>query len=243
MLIEAHELTKSFRGRAAVAGISFALRAGTIVGFLGANGAGKSTTMRMLAGYLGADSGTARIAGFDVARAPLEARRRLGYLPEAAAGFAELTVRELLTFVGEARGFRGADLARAIERAAELTGLAAAMDRIMGTLSKGWRQRAWLAQAVLHDPPVLILDEPTDGLDPLQKAHLRCVLTEMGRSKAILMSTHILEEAEQLCDRLIVIAAGRIVADAPRAELADGNGRLAPAFERLVAGEAEQGAP
>jgi ABC-2 type transport system ATP-binding protein len=243
MLIEAYELTKSFRGRPAVAGVSFTVGAGSIVGFLGANGAGKSTTMRMLAGYLGADSGTARIAGFDVARAPLEARARLGYLPEAAAGFAELTVLELLTFAAEARNFRGGDVSRAIERASELTGLGEAMDRIIGTLSKGWRQRAWLAQAVLHDPPVLILDEPTDGLDPLQKAHLRGVLAEMGRSKAILMSTHILEEAEQLCDRLIVIAAGRIVADAPRVELADGDGRLAPAFARLVAGAAEQVAP
>lgn len=243
MLIEAHQLAKAFRGRVAVAGISFAVGPGSIVGFLGANGAGKSTTMRMLAGYLGADSGVARIAGFDVAQAPLEARRRLGYLPEAAAGFAELTVRELLIFVAEARGFRGLGRSRAIDRAVELTGLAGAMDRVMGTLSKGWRQRAWLAQAVLHDPPALILDEPTDGLDPLQKAHLRAVLAEMGRSKAILMSTHILEEAEQLCDRLIVIAAGRIVADASRAELVDASGRLAPAFARLVGGHAEQVTP
>lgn len=243
MLIEANELAKSFRGRAAVAGVTFAVGPGSIVGFLGANGAGKSTTMRMLAGYLGADSGVGRIAGFDIAREPIEARRRLGYLPEAAAGFAELTVRELLTFAAEVHGFRGAERARAIERAASLTGLAEAMDRVMGTLSKGWRQRAWLAQAVLHDPPALILDEPTDGLDPLQKAHLRGVLAEMGRSKAILMSTHILEEAEQLCDRLIVIAAGRIVADAPRAELTDASGRLAPAFAQLVGGRAEQVTP
>lgn len=240
MLIEARGLTKSFHRRQAVADVSFGVGPGTIVGFLGTNGAGKSTTMRMLVGYLHADAGEARIAGYDIARQPRAARRHLGYLPEAAAGFPDLTVRELLVFAAEAHGLRGAERGQRIDRAAQLIGLEAAMDLVMRTLSKGWRQRAWLAIAVLHDPPVLILDEPTDGLDPLQKAHLRQTLKAMGRSKTILMSTHILEEAEALCDRLIVMSAGRIVADAAREDLVDSTGRLAPAFERLSGPEAGQ---
>lgn len=234
MLIEAFDLTRSFHGRPAVAGVSFALGQGTITGFLGANGAGKSTTMRMLAGYLAPDSGSARIAGYDVVRQRLAARAQLGYLPEAAAGFSELTVRELLMFAAEVRGLRGRERDARIDRTAELIDLSSALDDVIGSLSKGWRQRAWLAQALLHDPPVLILDEPTDGLDPGQKSHLRSVLSEMRSGKAILMSTHILEEAEQLCDRLIVMSAGRVVADAPRAELVDETGRLAATFARLT---------
>jgi len=240
MLIEAYGLAKSFHRRQAVADVSFTVGRGTIVGFLGANGAGKSTTMRLLTGFLGADAGTARIAGYDVAREPLRARAHFGYLPEAAAGFPDLTVRELLTFAAEARGLRGDERDARIERAAWMIGLDEAMDSVMRTLSKGWRQRAWLAQAVLHDPPILILDEPTDGLDPIQKAHLRRVLKDMSSTKAILMSTHILEEAEELCDRLIVMSAGRIVADAPRGDLVDLNGRIAPAFEQLSSPEAGQ---
>lgn len=234
MLIEAVGLAKSYGSRIAVNEVSFGVKAGTIVGFLGANGAGKTTTLRLLTGYLRPDRGMARIAGHDVIAAPLAARAAFGYLAEAASGFQRLTVREFLTFAGEARGMRGATLAQAIDRTAARIDLSPAIDRVMGTLSKGWRQRAWLAQAILHDPPVLILDEPTDGLDPNQKLSLRALLRRLGSEKAIVMSTHILEEAEELCDRIVLMSGGSIVADAAKSELIDANGRLATTFAKLT---------
>ena len=239
-MIEARQLAKSFHGRPAVADISFDLGAGEIVGLLGTNGAGKSTILRLLAGSLRPDRGTAAIAGHDMATARRQAQARLGYLPEAAAGFADLTVLEFLTFAAESRGYWGAARRAALARAVEVLDLAPAVAIPLDRLSKGWRQRTWLAQAILHDPPVLILDEPTDGLDPNQKTHLRRFLRSAAPGKAILMSTHILEEAEQLCDRLLVIAAGALVADRPRAALADGDGRLAGAFARLTGAQIER---
>jgi ABC-2 type transport system ATP-binding protein len=233
-MIEARHLAKSFRGRPAVMDISFDVGLGEIVGFLGTNGAGKSTILRLLAGSLRPDRGTACIAGHDMATARRQAQACLGYLPEAAAGFADLTVLEFLTFVAESRGYWGARRRLALARAVEALDLAPAMAMALESLSKGWRQRAWLAQAILHDPPVLILDEPTDGLDPNQKMHLRRFLRAAAQGKAILMSTHILEEAEQLCDRFLVISEGAVVADRPRAALTDADGRLAGAFARLT---------
>lgn len=241
MLIEACELAKAFGPVRAVDGISLRVGAGEIVGLLGVNGAGKSTLIRLLTGVLVADAGTASIAGADIATAPRAARRQLGYLPEAAIGFANLTVAEFLTFAAEARGLRG-DSRAAVARVAARLDLTSALGEVMGTLSKGWRQRAWLAQAMIHDPPVLILDEPTDGLDPTQKSHLRDVLREAARTKAIVLSSHILEEAEALCDRIVVIAAGRVVADAPVDELLSADGRLAPAFARLTGARESVGA-
>jgi ABC-2 type transport system ATP-binding protein len=239
-MIEAHDLAKSFLGRPAVAGISFEIGAGEIVGFLGTNGAGKSTTLRLLAGYLRPDRGAASIAGHDIVCARRQAQACLGYLPEAAAGFHNLTVLEFLTFAAESRGYWGARRRAALARAIEVLDLAPAMAMTLKTLSKGWRQRAWLAQAILHDPPVLILDEPTDGLDPSQKLGLRRFLRTAAEGRAILMSTHILEEAEQLCDRLIIISQGLVVADQARGTLTDGHGRLAGAFARLTDAEIER---
>lgn len=234
MLIEAEDLQKSFASVVAVRGISFQVSRGERVGVLGTNGAGKSTTLRMLAGTLLADRGRARIAGADVAANPLAARAALGYLPEAANGFSTLTVGEFLMFAAEAHGLDRAARNPAVRHIIETLSLAPAVQRPLGALSKGWRQRAWLAQALIHDPPVLILDEPTDGLDPNQKSALRELLMSVSKDKAMLISTHILEEAETLCDRLIVIAEGRIVADAKTSALADANGRLGTAFARLT---------
>ena len=182
-LIEACDLAKSFGCVKAVDGISLRVARGTIVGLLGVNGAGKTSLMRLLSGALCPDRGTAVIAGADVHRAPRTARRMLGYLPEAAAGFSTLTVREFLTFAAQGRGITGSCVSSAVSTAAARLELAPAIDRVMGTLSKGWRQRAWLAQAIIHDPPALVLDEPTDGLDPAQKTELRAFLREAAGTR------------------------------------------------------------
>lgn len=237
MEIEARGLCKSFAAHEAVIDVSFRAVPGTVTGFLGPNGAGKSTTMRLLTASLAADRGTASICGLDINRDPIGARAHLGYLPEAANGFSSLTIAEFLTFAAEARGLWGARKRAAMARVVDMIGLGQALGRTLGQLSKGWRQRAWLGQALIHDPPVLILDEPTDGLDPIQKTHLRRLLSELSSDKTILMSTHILEEAEELCDHLIILAEGRVVADVRKAEVADNAGRLAPAFLRLTGAE------
>ena len=233
-MIEASQLCKNYRNLVAVNQVSFSLEPGQVVGFLGANGAGKSTTMRLLTGYLSADSGTARIAGHDIFQERKRAQALIGYLPEAANGFYQLTVREFLTFAGEARGIWGRDLNKAIDDVAEKIELGPSMHIKIIELSKGWRQRAWLAQALLHDPPALILDEPTDGLDPNQKDIVRRLIREVSKNKAIILSSHILEEAEEICDRVIVIAEGRIVTDSPTSKLLDARGRLSTAFKQLT---------
>ncbi len=234
ILVEAKNLTRSFGDLVAVGGISFEIGQGSVVGFLGPNGAGKSTTMRLLTGYLKPDSGTASIAGHDIINDTLKARVQLGYLPESATGFPNLTVREFLKYCGECRGWWGRDLQIAIDRVSDETKLTAALDQRIRTLSKGWKQRAWFAQALLHNPSVLILDEPTDGLDPNQKSHVRRLIKSIAPHKAIILSTHILEEAEEICDRVIIIANGKIVADEPPKKLSDAKGRLAKAFRRLT---------
>ena len=233
-MIEASQLYKNFGHLVAVDQVSFNIEPGQVVGFLGANGAGKSTTMRLLTGYLTADSGVARIAGHDIVQERKRAQSLIGYLPEAANGFPQLTVREFLAFTGEARGIWGRDLNKAIDQVAEKIDLGPSMHRKILELSKGWRQRAWLAQALLHDPMVLILDEPTDGLDPNQKDIVRQLIREVSKNKAIILSSHILEEAEEICDRVIVIAEGRIVTDRPVSELLDARGRLSTAFKQLT---------
>lgn len=233
-LIETHDLSKSFGTHKAVSNVSFSVATSSIVGLLGSNGAGKSTTMRMLAGCLSPDAGRAIVAGCDVVKDRIAAQRALGYLPEAANGFSNLTIAEFLNFAAEARGLRGGVGRRAVGRVTETLGLGGASHKQLGTLSKGWRQRAWLAQALVHEPPVLLLDEPTDGLDPKQKVDLRALLKRLAQDRAILMSTHIVEEAEELCDRLVVMNAGEVVADAAKGELCDANGRLAPALIALI---------
>jgi ABC-2 type transport system ATP-binding protein len=235
-MIEAKRLCRRFGGELAVDDVSFTVERGEIVGFLGPNGAGKSTTMRMLAGALLPTSGTALVCGQDVRDRRREAQTSVGYLPEAADAFPELTVSEFLTFCGESRGLRGRGLRERIDAVCESLDLRPALAKRLRHLSKGWRQRAWFAQSILHDPSVLIMDEPTDGLDPNQKKHVREFILAVGGSKAVLLSTHVLEEAEEICTRAIIIADGRIVADDSPAALGDERGRLAETFHRLTMG-------
>jgi ABC-2 type transport system ATP-binding protein len=218
-LIEAEGLVKSFGTLKAVDGITLRVPRGEVLGFLGPNGAGKSTTMRLITGFLEPDAGRARIAGFDVQERAIEAKRRLGYLPEGAPLYSEMTPKGLLRFVGELRGLEGDALALALTKAVERTGLGPVLDQTIDTLSKGYKRRVGIAQAILHDPEVLIMDEPTDGLDPNQKHHVRELIAEMAKEKAIIVSTHILEEVEAVCTRAIVINKGRIVADGTAEEL------------------------
>ena len=240
-MIEALGLTMRFGPRTVVERLSFQVGRGELCAFLGRNGAGKTTTMRLLAGVLRPVSGGARINGHDVTTERRAAAASIGFLPEAPAGFSRLTIGELLRFCGESRGLSGRALSEAVDRVIEGVHAREARDVLMGELSKGWRQRAWLAQALLHDPPVLILDEPTDGLDPTERRHVRALLEEVSRDKAILLATHVLEEAEEIATRVILIARGRIVADDVPAGLVDERGRLAPAFHRLAGGDSEDG--
>jgi ABC-2 type transport system ATP-binding protein len=218
-LIEADGLRKSFGALRAVDGISLSVKAGEVLGFLGPNGAGKSTTMKMLTGFLEPDSGTARIAGFDVGTHPRAAKTKLGYLPEGAPAYSDMTPLGFLQFIAAVRGLSGAQAKASIDRAIEKTSLSAVLHQSIETLSKGYKRRVGIAQAILHDPAVLIMDEPTDGLDPNQKHQVRALIKAMSRDKAIIVSTHILEEVEAVCTRAVVINRGRIVADGTAAEL------------------------
>jgi len=219
-MIEIDHLSKTFGPITAVDDISFAVAKGEVLGFLGPNGAGKSTTMKMITGFLPPTSGTAIVAGFDVRRAPLEVKRRVGYLPEGAPMWPDMTAAAFLDFIARVRGLSGADAESRIATAVRKTQLAHVLHQPIETLSKGFKRRLGLAQALLHDPEVLILDEPTDGLDPNQKHEVRELIRGMAGSKAIIISTHILEEVEAVCSRAIIIAQGRIVADATPAALA-----------------------
>ena len=219
-LIEIERLTKRFGAFTAVDDVSFTVSKGEVLGFLGPNGAGKSTTMRMLAGFMTPSAGTARICGDDVVDRPVAAKRHLGFLPEGAPTYPEMTVAGFLGFCGRARGFRGSVLADRVAHAMGLTQLEGVRLQPVETLSKGFKRRVGLAAALLHDPPVLVLDEPTDGLDPNQKHEVRNLIRTMAPEKAIVISTHILEEVAAVCTRAVVIARGRVVADATPAELA-----------------------
>src|SRR6185312_1320112 len=201
-------------------GVSFTVRKGEILGFLGPNGAGKSTTMKMITGFLRPDSGTATVDGVDVTRDPVAVKRKLGYLPESAPAYPEMTVGEFLEFIAEVRGFRTHEARRIqVDRAVALTHLEPVRHQTIETLSKGFKQRVGFAQALLHDPPALVLDEPTDGLDPNQKNEVRSLIRAMAAAKAVILSTHILEEVEAICNRVIIISRGRIVADETPAQL------------------------
>jgi len=212
-MIEIEGLKKRFGPIQAVDGVSFTVGRGEVLGFLGPNGAGKSTTMKILAGFLPADAGTARIMGFDVAVDPIEAKRRLGYMPEGAPSYSDMTPETFLGFIAEVRGFRGAERKRRVSDAGGLTQLEEVMRQPIETLSRGFKRRVGLAAALLHDPEVLVLDEPTDGLDPNQKHEMRTLIRTMAPNKAIVISTHILEEVDAVCSRAIIIARGRVVAD------------------------------
>jgi len=236
VLIEIAGLTKRFGAFTAVDDISFSVSRGEVLGFLGPNGAGKSTTMRMLAGFMIPTAGTASICGHDVQTDGVEARRALGFLPEGAPTYPEMTVGSFLGFCAKVRGYGGKQLSERIDRAVGLTRLDGVMLQPVETLSKGFKRRVGLAQALLHDPPVLVLDEPTDGLDPNQKHEVRGLIERMAPDKAIVISTHILEEVDAVCSRAIIIAGGRIVADATPRELEErhASGRLEEVFRMLT---------
>jgi ABC-2 type transport system ATP-binding protein len=212
-LIEASDLEKRFGEIVAVDGISLKVERGEVLGFLGPNGAGKSTTMKMLTGFLEPDAGSARIVGIDVLDNPKLAKAKLGYLPEGAPCYGDMTARAFLTFIAEIRGFDREEAKRRVAAAVEKTQLGSVLEQNIETLSKGFKRRVAIAQTILHDPQVLIMDEPTDGLDPNQKHQVRKLISEMAENKAIIVSTHILEEVEAVCSRAIIINRGRIVAD------------------------------
>lgn len=206
-------LTKRFGHLLAVDNISLDVSRGEVLGFLGPNGSGKSTTMKMVTGFLTPTSGTAEVCGVDVLADPIQARRHIGYLPEGAPAYGDMTPETYLRFIADVRRLSGEARRAAISRAVELTHLDRVLDQPIDTLSKGYKRRVGLAQALLHDPDVLILDEPTDGLDPNQKFEVRTLIREMSEEKAIVISTHILEEVEAVCSRALIISEGRVVAD------------------------------
>ena len=232
-MLKVENLKKSFGGFEAVKGISFEVKQGEVLGFLGPNGAGKSTTMRMITGFLPASGGTASICGHDIAVEPVAAKAALGYLPESAPSYRAMTVEEYLKFIARVRGL---DEKRAVTNVLEKAKLSDHAGRTIETLSKGYRQRTAFAAAIIHDPKVLIMDEPTDGLDPNQKFAVREMIKEMSAEKAIVISTHILEEVDAVCTRAIIIAGGEIKADGTPAELKamDPSGDLATVFRKLT---------
>ena len=232
-LIEAKNLSKSYGAIRAVHAVSFTVDRGEVVGFLGPNGAGKSTTMKMLTGHLRADEGVAVIAGFDVADQAVQAKQHLGYSPEGAPAYGEMTVREFLRFAADLRGL--AEPAERVRATLELCRLTDVAAQNIDTLSKGYRMRVGFAQAVIHDPAALILDEPTDGLDPNQKHEVRRILKEMASRKAVIVSTHLLEEVGELCTRVIVIAKGELRCDEPRDRFLARGADLNQVFRSLTA--------
>ena len=210
-MIRVNSLSKKFNNLLAVDQVSFEVKQGEILGFLGPNGAGKTTTMKMLTCFIPPSSGTAEICGYSILDNPLQVRNQIGYLPESAPSYEEMVVGEFLKFVAEMRGYSGMELKRRVSIVIEKTSLSEVENQMIDTLSKGFRQRTCLAQALLHDPPVLILDEPTDGLDPNQKHEVRSLIKDMSEERTILISTHILEEVDAVCTSAMIIASGRVV--------------------------------
>ena len=242
-MLTVKNLKKSFGSFVAVKGVSFEVKKGEVLGFLGPNGAGKSTTMRMITGFLSPTDGTAEICGHDILKDPVAAKACLGYLPENAPSYRAMTVTDFLTFIGRIRGYAGAELTRRVDDVIERTSLGSVRHQTIETLSKGYRQRTSFAQAILHDPSVLIMDEPTDGLDPNQKFAVRQMIKAMASEKAIIVSTHILEEVDAVCTRCVIIAHGEVVAqgtpDELRAKDPQG-GRLDVVFRNLTLSKEEQ---
>ena len=234
-MVEVQHLTKTFGTQAAVDDISFSVGKGEILGFLGPNGAGKSTTMKMALGYLPPSAGTIVVEGYDVQTAPLEVRRRVGYLPEHNPLYLDMYVHEYLEFIGAVHGLGGSSLRQRVRQLVDRVGLGREQNKQIGALSKGYRQRVGLAQALIHDPGVLILDEPTTGLDPNQIGEIRQLIRELGQDKTVIFSTHILPEVEALCSRAVIINRGRLVADSPVSELG-----ARAAGETIIRAEFEQ---
>jgi ABC-2 type transport system ATP-binding protein len=235
-MIKVEGLVKSFGAKRAVDDISFTVERGEVLGFLGPNGAGKSTTMRIITGYYPPTAGRVTVGGFDIVENPIEAKRLIGYLPENAPGYADMTVHGFLAFAAEIRGIKGEARKQAIRRAVETCSLEGVLYQTIDTLSKGYKHRTCLAQSIIHDPDILILDEPTDGLDPNQKHEARSLIKRMGQNKAIVFSTHILEEVELACTRVIIIDRGRVVANGTPQELKSRSkeGRLDDVFRSIT---------
>ena len=237
-MIEISHLSKRYGALTAVDDVSFDVRAGEVLGFLGPNGAGKSTTMKMITGFLAPTSGTVRVCGHDVQSAPLAAKSCMGYLPEGAPSYGEMSVRAFLEFIADVRGLTGDRRRSRLDDVIARLGLASVLEQVIETLSKGYRRRVGLAQALVHDPLVLILDEPTDGLDPNQKHEVRQLISGMSKDKIIVISTHILEEVDAVCNRAIIISEGRILADDTPKALARRapSGRLDDVFRQITLG-------
>ncbi len=234
-MIEVKELRKAFGPILAVNGVSFAASRGDVLGFLGPNGAGKSTTMKMLSCFLPPDGGTATVCGHDIITDSLAVRRSVGYLAEDVPAYDEMTAESFLKFVCDARGIYGEVRADAIDKVADSCALHGVMHQAIGTLSKGYRRRVGLAQALIHDPPALILDEPTDGLDPNQKAEVRSLITRLAAEKCIIISTHILEEVDAICNRIIIIDRGQIKVNSTPDKLREEvGGTLEEVFRKLT---------
>jgi ABC-2 type transport system ATP-binding protein len=212
-MITTKHLSKRYGDKLAVDDLTFSVSPGEVLGFLGANGAGKSTTMRMIAGFIAPTAGEVTVCGHDIESAPVRAKACMGYLPEGAPSYGEMTVSEFLNFVADVRGLKGALRSQRRSIVIDRLALSGVIDQVIETLSKGFRRRVGLAQALIHDPQVLILDEPTDGLDPNQKHEVRRLINELSKDKLVIVSTHILEEVHEVCTRAIIIANGRIVAD------------------------------
>jgi ABC-2 type transport system ATP-binding protein len=243
-MIEISHLSKRYGALTAVDDISFEVRPGEVLGFLGPNGAGKSTTMKMITGFVTPTGGTVRVCGHDIEQAPLAAKACMGYLPEGAPSYAEMTVRGFLEFIANIRGLTGEQRRARLDDVIERLALAGVLEQAIETLSKGFKRRVGLAQALLHDPQVLILDEPTDGLDPNQKHQVRKLISAMSQDKIIVISTHILEEVDAVCNRAIIIANGRILADDSPKKLAQRapSGRLDDVFRDITTGAKQEAA-
>ncbi len=220
-MIEVSNLTKRYRERVAIDSLNFAVPEGKIVGFLGPNGAGKSTTMKILTGFIPPTSGQVRVGGFDVFQSPLEAKKRVGYLPETPPLYPELTVRGYLKFVSQLKAIPSKDIAAEIERVSKHTGIASELDRLCSSLSKGYRQRTGIAQALLGRPALLILDEPTEGLDPRQRHEVLELIKSLAGQHTVVLSTHILAEVKSTCEHVLIIHRGKIVADEPITAITD----------------------
>jgi len=238
-MIEIKNLSKRYGALTAVNDISFSVGAGQVLGFLGPNGAGKSTTMKMITGFLSPTSGSISVCGHDVETSPLAAKACMGYLPEGAPSYGEMTVRGFLEFISEVRGLSAGQRAARLDDVIARLQLGSVLEQMIETLSKGFKRRVGLAQALIHDPLVLILDEPTDGLDPNQKHQVRELISTMAKDKIIVISTHILEEVDAVCNRAIIIANGRILADdTPKGLAARApSGRLDDVFRQITTGQ------
>ncbi len=235
-VIEINSLVKHFGPIHAVQGISFSLKKGEVLGFLGPNGAGKSTTMKMVTGFLEPTAGSVSVCGYDIQENPIEAKKKIGYLPEGAPIYGEMTVTAFLNFIADVRGMAGKNRDDRIEEVIQKINLQSVRNQTLETLSKGYKRRVGVAHAILHDPEILIMDEPTDGLDPNQKHEVRTLIKEMASEKAIIISTHILEEVDAVCTRAIIIASGKLLFDGTPAELLakSTNGKLDDVFREIT---------